>query len=339
MTGKELIKNVINRNTPQRIGIHFNPPHMSDIAYTGGARFIADYLPDEYREFGRHKELLAQVPWFNGDVRMDFYGNIYGAYNNKTKGECIKGALDSWSKFTHFRLPELDMSYYGELRDSLEPNTHYVVAGLPFSPFSALRDSRMMSNALMDTALEKENVAAFLERISEIDVKACRLLKNLGVDGVIFYDDWGTQDRTFISVDSFIELFQPVYAKICDAAHESGMHVILHSCGKNNEFMQPFVDAGIDVLQFDQTEIYPLEWLADHFADKVTFYVPVDIQKIMTTGDKRLIQESAKKMVQLFRSKGASIIAKEYPSWSDINIHEEWAAWAREAFLLCSDNN
>ena len=79
-------------------------------------------------------------------------------------------------------------------------------------------------------------------------------------------------------------------------------------------------------------------YIAENFAHKAAFYLPVDIQKIMPTGDRTLIQASAKKTVDLFRERGASIIARDYGSWKDIEISEEWAGWAKETFIKYAEN-
>ena len=50
--------------------------------------------PDKsLREWGAYPELLARVPGFRGEVRLDAYGNILGRLGGMTKGECVHGAL------------------------------------------------------------------------------------------------------------------------------------------------------------------------------------------------------------------------------------------------------
>ena len=142
-------------------------------------------------------------------------------------------------------------------------------------------------------------------------------------------DDWGTQDRTFISPESFRTLFKPAYKKVADAAHEAGMKVFLHSCGYIYDFIEDFIDAGIDVFQFDQPDAYPAEVLAGEFAHRVSFHSPVDIQKVLPTGDRELIESRARAMCDLFREAGGGWIAKDYPTYRDIGVEGEWAKWAQ----------
>ena len=93
--------------------------------------------------------------------------------------------------------------------------------------------------------------------------------------------------------------------------------------------MEDLIDAGIDVFQFDQPDAYPAEVLAAEFAPRVTFHSPVDIQKILPTGDRELIERRAKEMCELFRAAGGGWIAKDYPSYGDIGVDPAWAKWAQ----------
>jgi hypothetical protein len=53
---------------------------------------------------------------------------------------------------------------------------------------------------------------------------------------------------------------------------------------------------------------------------------------VMSTGDKRLIEDIARKMSRTLMKNGG-FIAGEYGSWKDINVKEEWTSWARQVFM------
>jgi len=115
------------------------------------------------------------------------------------------------------------------------------------------------------------------------------------------------------------------------------MKFFMHSCGKVYADVPDLIDAGVDVFQFDQPELTGSEVWAREFGRKAVFYCPVDIQKIMATGDKALIEKTALTMTECFKKAGGSLIAKDYPSWGDINVKDEWAAWARKVFIDNAD--
>jgi len=59
----------------------------------------------------------------------------------------------------------------------------------------------------------------------------------------------------------------------------------------------------------------------------------VDIQKVMQTGDRALIEQAARRLVGCFGSARGGFIAKDYPQWDAIDVREEWAQWARDVFM------
>jgi hypothetical protein len=331
MTSKEIVRRVIGHDSPPRLAYHFSTG--GDIRHAAMGRLVH---PDESRrEWGTYPELLAKVPEFGGEVCLDAYGNILGRLGGMTKGECVYGALqDGWALLDTWEFPALDPAHIDYLRSlRLGESEQYVLGSCPIGIFSALRDTRLMHNALMDVALEPERVEAFVAKAADRVAEMIGAARGLGFDGMILYDDWGTQDRTFISPAMFEELFRPGYARVAAACHAAGMQFFLHSCGYNYAFLPALVEAGVDVFQFDQLGLYGYEKMAAEYGDKATFYSPLDIQKTLPTGDRALIQSEALRICRAFTDAGGGLILKDYPSYEDIGVEEAWAAWARGVFL------
>lgn len=333
MNSKEIIKRVIDFNDPPRIGFDFNPPHAKDILWISAAQLRA--TNPTYLNWGRHLELLEKVPGFTGEVRQDALGNIIGRLNQKTNGEIIWGALqDDWDLLHDFQIPPFDETYNNSFKEKLKENKdQYILAVLPISPFSTARNLRMLENFLADVLLEPDNVERLLDILVEAANKMIINAAEAGADGICIYDDWGTQHALLVSPKVWRQLFKPVYKKLIDTTHEQGMHFFMHSCGYIHEIMEDMVEIGLDVFQLDQPELHGVENLANKFGGRVTFWCPVDIQRIMETGERTLIEGTARKMIRELGRFGGGFIAKDYPSWEDIDVKDEWAGWARNIFL------
>jgi hypothetical protein len=240
--------------------------------------------------------------------------------------------LDSWE------LPEIDKE--AEAKSDAEgflESDKYILTGLPFALFSSLRDCRHMENALMDTALEPDNTRLFLDKIIGLAITIVDKAHKKGVDGVMMADDLGTQINLFFSPESFRGIFKPYYKKLADEIHNRGMDFFLHSCGRVYDIVGDLVEAGVDVFQFDQPELSGSDLWAREYGRQAVFYCPVDIQKIMNTGNRQLIEQGALGMVNCFKGCGGSLIAKDYPSWADIDVKDEWAQWARDIIIANAD--
>ena len=68
-------------------------------------------------------------------------------------------------------------------------------------------------------------------------------------------------------------MFKPGYIRLCRVAHEYGLKVFMHSCGKITAIIPDLIDAGIDVLQFDQPRLHGIDTLA-RFHGQDQFLVP-----------------------------------------------------------------
>ncbi len=328
MTSKEIIKRIIAHDEPPRFGYDF--ADLSDFTGVSSRREI-NLPPNPYDAWGKYPE-LEELTHFRGETRRDIYGNIYGRFNGKTKGECIRGAIQDWDDYV-FPLPDFDPKHRETLLAKNLPACDKFVLTWGSSLFSVLRDARLITNALMDTVTDPDTVAEFVYMIAEHEAEVIKSIAGCGVDGWFFGDDLGTQVTTFISPETFRNLFKPAYCKVAEAAHEAGMAVFMHSCGNDTGLLDDLIDAGIDVFQFDQPDVYPSEMLAEKYASRVSFHSPVDIQKVLPTGDREFIESRTLRMCELFRAAGGGWIAKDYPSYGDIGVEKEWAKWAEDVIV------
>ena len=97
-----------------------------------------------------------------------------------------------------------------------------------------------MSPLLEALYVYPDEAARLISRIGDFHIRVLQNALEIAkgrVHSVAWADDWGTQQATFISRDTFRVFFKPVYKRMFDLAHESGLHVWLHSCGKVNAFI------------------------------------------------------------------------------------------------------
>ena len=100
-------------------------------------------------------------------------------------------------------------------------------------------------------------------------------------------DDWGTQERTFISPKLFNEFFRPCYSRIVDRSHELGLDIGIHSCGNVYRLIGDFIEMGVDLLnpvQVSAGEMGDTARLKREFGDRLSFCGAIDTQKVLPTG-------------------------------------------------------
>jgi Uroporphyrinogen-III decarboxylase len=336
MNSKEIIKRNIEFKNPERIGMDFVQPHQSDILWILASRLknVEDSCYNGLQDWGYHDILLKKVPDFKGEVMADEWGTIYGRLDSITKGEPIKGAIeDGWDDFENFSFPIVDIEYYNEIKSILKDNSDkFILGAMPCSPFATMRDIRRMDNLFIDLLTEEGKVLALNEKVEELMYGVIEACSQNGFDGIVIYEDWGIQNALLISPALWRRIFKPIYKRLISFTHDKGLKFLVHSCGYVYDIIEDFIEIGVDVFQFDQPELMGVEKLSAEFGGRVTFWCPVDIQKIMVTGDRQLIENEAVKMLNCFGKFNGGFIAKDYPQWDAIGVKEEWADWAREIF-------
>ncbi|GBC96179.1 hypothetical protein HRbin16_01980 [bacterium HR16] len=320
MTPREVIRRNLERDNPPRIGMDFDGGRMNDFCFAG-------FSPSETWQQKRWVE--GEVEYFTDEWGNIWYRSVYGGQ----RGEVFQPALDDWAKLKDYQLPDMDnpKRYEGVRRRFAQETERYRVGYLPGFPFAICRYLRKMENYFADLVLEREHIDELHERVTALLERIIALYAQAGADAVMFAEDWGVQDRLLIHPSMWREVFKPLFVRLCHTAKAHGVKVIMHSCGYVWDILDDVAEAGICCMQFDQPALYGLERLAAKLRElNLCLYSPVDIQRVLPTGNRELIEREAHRMVELF---GGGFIAKNYPDLKGIGIQPEWDEWAYQVFL------
>jgi len=151
----------------------------------------------------------------------------------------------------------------------------------------------------------------------------CQIITNyaeLGLNAVWFSDDWGMQDRMFISPKLWREVFKPWYKILFDQVHRYNMHAFFHCCGKIDDIIPDFVEIGLDVLHLGQPYIMDIEKIVRNFRKDICFFGGCDVQRLGEESPEE-IEKHVKIAVNLFGSKeGGFILAPTNSITPDVSL-------------------
>jgi len=323
MTSRELLTKTLAFDHPDRIAMTLPPPYPNDIRHIR-------IDPDPDRPDTNWEEV--------GGGRWEYtdeWGNTWARVEGHSKGEVARGAVEDWAQLDDLPLPDYDRpDRYDTARAQCAAETEkFRAGGIPGFPFNVARKMRRLDQFLMDLALEPDNVERLLALVEKRMDNAIRRLAEAGVDGIVFCEDWGTQDRLLVSPAMWRRFFKPGFQRLCATAHERGLYVLMHSCGCIYEAMDDMIECGIDCFQFDQPQLYGIDWLADRFSGRATFWCPVDIQNTLQTRDPARIEDDARRMIERFGEKGGGFIAGYYGDNVSIGIDPSVQDVACRAFV------
>ena len=318
MTPREVILANIECRCEGRIGLAFGNGRINDFTGAGCDHGI---------EIKR---------WIENDVEYstDIWGNVWHRLVHMSRGgEVFKPIIEDWRDLDRLELPDLDNpAHYENARKVGASDTdRFRVGGLPGWPFAICRYMRKMEVYFADLLAERDHIDVLHDRVTTLLEGVIDRFGEAGMDGVFFCEDLGTQDRLLLGAPIWRDVFRPLYERLTSRAHSHGIKVIQHSCGYNWELIDDLCDAGIDCLQFDQTAVYDVPALAAKLRKHgVGLYSPCDIQQVLPTGDRALIERETERLVNTFRG---GFIATNYGDLHGIGVDPEWDQWAYDTFL------
>ncbi|UCD27620.1 MAG: hypothetical protein JSV03_10950 [Planctomycetota bacterium] len=270
----------------------------------------------------------AQAGWFFGDGGMDDWGCRWQITEIKNMGQVVEYPLADWSALDRYKPPDPANPYYFERIGPLldEAWDRYVVVTCHFNLIERLHMLRGFAAAMEDFYLNPDRVNRILDMILEFKLKLLdELARRFGnrVDGIFLTDDWGTQRGTLVGMDTFEQFFAPRYAELFKAIHDYGWHVILHSCGRINDFVSRFVELGVDVLNMQQPQVYGLVEFGEKFKGKVCFLTTVDIQSTLPRGIEGEVREEVRQLVKHWSTPKGGLIVFNYGDDAVIAVRPE----------------
>jgi uroporphyrinogen decarboxylase len=173
---------------------------------------------------------------------------------------------------------------------------------------------RRMDNFLMDLMCDQENVEKLLDELMKRHLatleKVCKYVGDI-VDIIRFGDDLGMGQGPFMSPDIYRQLFKPRHKMLCDyVKSHSQMHTFIHSCGSISLLMPDLIDAGIEIFNPVQTNVYGMdpEFLKREFGSDCTFWGGgMETAGTLNQGTPEKIREQVLQRMEIF-SKGGGFV-------------------------------
>ena len=187
-----------------------------------------------------------------------------------------------------------------------------LVPGLNLKHPKGIRD---VSDWYMSTLMRTDYLHHIFEKQTDIALENLKMVREATGDTVdvafICGTDFGTQDSSFCSIDTFRELYAPYYKKINDWIHENTRwKTFKHSCGAVEPFMESFIEAGFDIInpvQINAAGMDPV-LLKEKYGDRLTFWGGgVDTQKVLPFGSEEEVKAHVLRECEIFAPGGGFV--------------------------------
>ena len=241
----------------------------------------------------------------------DWWGQEW-VYEPNIKGQMPKPGtrvitdITKWQEEVTF--PDLDaVDWAGDAKiqtaryDPDRAHLFHVVEGI----FERLHELMPMDETLLAMYEEPEQVHAFFAAMVPYKIKLMDIaFKHYApIDYIIWGDDWGTQRSGFFSNEMFREFIMPYTIECLDWVHQQGKFIELHSCGLTQQYIEEFVEMGIDA--WTPQPINDMDMLTRNYADKIAF--TVWLPEIAEAKSEKEARELIRKFVDTFAPRGKII--------------------------------
>jgi hypothetical protein len=113
--------------------------------------------------------------------------------------------------------------------------------------FEMLASFMGFDNGMIACMEEPEEVKDLMNFLCDMNVEITKkYLYYYKPDGWFMGDDIAHERAPFISLDMFLDIFEPVWRRGTAPVAEAGLHASHHNCGKLDEFIPYIIDMGFD---------------------------------------------------------------------------------------------
>jgi hypothetical protein len=237
------------------------------------------------------------------------------AGDGAARGHDTSAAIPDWSRLDEIlgRFPDPGHpAAFNGLADQLRRDAQgrYTAFHWWFCFYERLWSLRGMENILCDFYENPEAVHRLMDALSDFYAGWIRRAgRELGVNAIYTTDDIGMQTGPMFSPDVFRTFFKPRYKRLIAAAHESGMHFWLHTCGDVRPFLEDFIEIGLDVIHPIQKYTMDEREVAARFGGRLSFWLGMDVQQILPRGTPDDVRREVRFLIDTFdRPEGGCMI-------------------------------
>jgi uroporphyrinogen decarboxylase len=238
-------------------------------------------------------------------------------------------STDDPEELERYPLPRIsreELEYLGGRARYLHENTNKALFGwFNGSIFETGQYLSGFDTFFMRLAGEAQFSRRLLERLTEVVIADLKLyLAAVGeyIQVIGFGDDLGFQNGPQIDPRLFRSLVKPLLKEIYGTAHAlCPAKVFLHSCGSVYEFIEDFIEIGVDILNPVQTSAahMDVEILKQRFGEQIVFWGGgADVQNVLPRGTPEDVRRDVRHRIEVMQPGGGFVFAPIHNLQADI---------------------
>jgi uroporphyrinogen decarboxylase len=245
-------------------------------------------------------------------------------------GEVKQPLLSDWSRLDELKLPEACLQVdIAAVNAACRASDKFLLSDAFPRPFERIQFLRGAENVYLDLATESPELRELLRRVHGLYCRELELWAKTAVDGLVFIDDWGSQNRLLIRPEMWRRWFKPLYQDYVSIAHGAGKKIFMHSDGHITAIYEDLVEIGVDAIN-SQLFCMDLEEIGRRFKGRIAFWGEIDRQRVLPFGTTHEVRASVRRLAEACYDQQGGVIAQfEFGPGCKLEnayaVHEEWA--------------
>ena len=222
--------------------------------------------------------------------------------------------LPSFDRLDDFRFPSPDeLLFSDELREGLtraDRGATLVIGELDYLLFERAWAVMGMDNFLAGLATHPEQARAFLHAIADYARAVFDRYLELGIDGITFSEDLGSQRALMISPQMFREFFLPEYEYCFENVLREAKLVLFHSCGCVDAIASDLAGIGVSVLEPVQARANDLHKVKQDTVGRMALSGAIDTG-VLALGSPADVRAEVVSMMDILKPGGGYVCAPD----------------------------
>ncbi len=197
----------------------------------------------------------------------------------------------------------------------------FLFGKLGMAMFERAWSIRGVEQLMMDMIMRPEFVEELFDRILyEWNLPIIDQLIALGVDGIYFADDWGSQTSMLFSPKLWRRMIKPRMAICYQRVTEKGLVVGQHSDGNVLDILPDLIEIGLDVFNPVDPAVYDPCLLKQAFGDKLTLYGGINVKRTLPSGTPQQVRAEMLERADRLGLGGGYILQSSHTMLEDIPL-------------------
>lgn len=221
---------------------------------------------------------------------------------------------------------EPDLTYWKNIADLIDPESKGVVANMggtalgdialvPAVGLKYPKGIRGVEEWYISTLTREDFIREIYARETDIALENLSKLHNVIGNRIdvayICGADFGTQNSTFCSPETFRRMWLPYYKKVNDWIHQNtGWKTFKHSCGAIEPLLSLFIESGFDIINPVQINASGMDprMLKQKYGDRIIFWGGgVDTQGVFAFGTPEQVKDQVKRQCDILNKDGGFV--------------------------------